>query len=242
MGADRGYTGLTILNPAAPTRQLMIRWSRRRPYALDELRVFVPRGWRMPTTGELITAVGRNHWLFEDGTRWRAGNRRLDVLDHLVALNETLAVPLGLNEVEGIARCVQKHWERHGDVHTGKWLEKQHGRGQKSGQARRAAEAPRDREIRLLNHAEWSVREIAQELSVPKSVVHYVVALDPWVQLPFEALDTVPPPPSQVQRLKRARTVFDLHAQGLSVREIARILNLSRDIVRRDILRFSDPG
>ena len=85
---------------------------------------------------------------------------------------------------------------RHGGRHTEKWLGRQQKRGRKSGKVRRAAEAPRDRELMTLKLAQWSEREIAQELNIPKSVVHYVVARDQWVQLPFDVLDSVPPPPS----------------------------------------------
>ena len=71
IGADRGYTGLTTFNPVAATRQLKTRWGRFQPYSLAELRSFIPKGWRMPPPPALITVVGRNHWLFKDGTRWR---------------------------------------------------------------------------------------------------------------------------------------------------------------------------
>ena len=165
------------------------------------------------------------------------------MLDYLIAQNAILDPPLDFNEVKGIAKSIQKYWERHGGVHTVEWLEKQQRRGRKSGKARRAAEAPRDREIRLLNYAEWSVREIAQELNIPKSVVHYVVARDPWVQLPFEALDTVPPPPS-LMRMTRAGTGDHDPAPPagpISIRQIEAQTGFKRDTIHRVVSKKFRP-
>ena len=93
-----------------------------------------------------------------------------------------------------------------------------------------------------LKLAQWSEREIAQELNIPKSVVHYVVARDQWVQLPFDVLDSVPPPPSLAQRLERERRIRNLHLQGLSTREIEAESGFKRSTIHRAILRFADPG
>ena len=127
IGADRGYTGLTTFNPVAATRRLKTRWGRFQPYGLAELRRFIPKGWRMPPPAELITVVGRNNYLFKDGTRWRwrEENHNLDVLDYLVAQNAILDPPLDFTEVKGIAKSIQKYWERHGGIHTVKWRGKQ---------------------------------------------------------------------------------------------------------------------
>ena len=235
MGADRGYKGVIAHNPVARTRQFKTRWGRRQPYTLAELRAFVPKGWRRPPPAQLLTTIGRNNHLFTDATRWRwrEANHGLDVLDYLVGQNEALPHPLDFNEVRGIAKSVQKYWERHDGIHTGEWRAKQARRGRKSGDVRRAKEMPRDHDINIRWCAGWSEREIAQDLEVPRSTVNHVVNRDGPVQLPLEPIDDIPPPPSRVRREQRKQRIRKLSLQGLTRPQIAIKEGVSRATVDR---------
>ena len=242
IGADRGYRGVLTYNPMVRSRQYKTRWGRPQPYTLDELRTYIPKGWRMPAPEELITVVGRNNWLFQDGTRWRwrAENRHLDVLDYLVDQNEVLPERLSFVEVRGIAKSIDRYWERNGREHTREWRGKQRSRQCKQVEARHRETAPRDSEIMLLDSAGWSVREIAAHMKIPKSTVHDVLTRDGYMQLPLDMLDTVPPPPSRMKRQDRINRIGYLHQQGWSQRQIAAELDLPRRTVRRILLRLSE--
>ena len=244
MGADRGYKGVIAHNPVARTRQFKTRWGRRQPYTLAELRAFVPKGWRRPPPAQLLTTIGRNNHLFTDATRWRwRESKPRPGRARLPDRSERSPCPIRSTSTRcgGIAKSVQKYWERHDGIHTGEWRAKQARRGRKSGDVRRAREMPRDHDINIRWCAGWSEREIAQALEVPRSTVNHVVNRDGHIQLPLNVSGTLPPSPSRSPPAAAGTTDLQ-HAHRRPIPTPNRKKeNLSRDTVRRAILRQSEP-
>ena len=115
LGADVGYAGVLAHNPMAKAqgRELVTTWgSRRDPYSLGELASVIPKGWRRPPTPR--TAIGRNCGLFASCMEWAGSpaNVGCDVLTIALTLNLQFEPPLPVDEVEGIAKSVERYRAR----------------------------------------------------------------------------------------------------------------------------------
>ena len=174
LGGDYGFGGCLQHNPMSrPHRRGTMRtyWGPTRPYGLEQLKVVIPSGWRMPA--EPTTEVGRNVFLFKDGCKWGGSERNhgRPVLPYLEAQNDRLSVPLGQREVEGIARSVERY--RKGQTYytseqRSLWGQE---RGIRSGQARRSRTQERDETILLLASQGWTQRAIANQFGIAHTTV-----------------------------------------------------------------------
>ena len=189
ISADRNYNGVLSHNPYGRAKgrrgRLKTIWGRRRPYSLAELREYIPKGWRMPR--KPVTAEGRNWALFLDSMKWAGSPRNLgsDVLDYALDRNylykDPRGVVLGYSDVACIARSVERY--------RGKWIEEgrmgpdhspdlQAERGVKSGAARRAKVAGRDRSIVSLAGEGHPSGDISELTGIPRRTVSYVLQRD----------------------------------------------------------------
>ena len=143
LGADAGYSGVLVHNPAPVCRDDAFRtaWGREEPYSLDQLAAVIPFGWQAPAVRQ--TGVGRNVDLFEAAMRWagRRENAHLPVLTALIVANQKLdPYPLPDSEIAATARKIEayrKRWSARG-WHCPTWIARQSARGVKSGKVRRA--------------------------------------------------------------------------------------------------------
>lgn len=113
--ADVGYNGVLSHNPMskAQGRALVTVWGNRRdPYSLEELAAVIPKGWRRPLTPR--TAIGRNCGLFASCMEWAGSpaNVGRDVLTVALTLNLQFETPLPVDEVDGIAKSVERYRAR----------------------------------------------------------------------------------------------------------------------------------
>ena len=74
--ADSGFTGVLVANPDARRAVRTPSGNRTQAYSLDELRAFIPHGWRRPQVAR--TDVGRNWSLFRDLLRFAGVESRTD--------------------------------------------------------------------------------------------------------------------------------------------------------------------
>ena len=106
--ADPRYTGVLTHNPVH--EQWETEWGYQWGYGLEELSQFLPAGYRMPCLDKIQSSQGRNSGLFKAGMKWGGLPRNWTnlgaVYPYLTALNDGLAIPLPLREVEGIAKSV----------------------------------------------------------------------------------------------------------------------------------------
>lgn len=191
INADRGYTGVLTHNPVArPAAGLATTWRRKEAHRLRDMARIIPMGWTPPAQPR--TAVGRNVAVFDACMRWagRQTNIPYDVLPAAILANERLDRPLPANEVEHIAKSVERYrrqWIAQRRFGTGHWNpraknapwaspEAQAKRGRKSGEARRARNAERDRKIIADLEAGMSLRAIAAKHGVGKSTASRVAA------------------------------------------------------------------
>ena len=110
--ADPGYTGVRTHNPLWTGSELYTWWGHKGGYSLGDLASIIPTGWKIPP--HPTTNVGRNCWLFEHGCKLAGSPHHQldDVLPLLQVLNNTLSPPLGVGEVHGIARSIQKYRDK----------------------------------------------------------------------------------------------------------------------------------
>lgn len=177
--ADAGFVGVLTHNPEAPAIYgFETSWGRHEPFTLGELAAIVPDGWRMPPKPS--TEIGRNCGLFDALMRWAGSphNRGLAVLPVAEALNAEFDAPLGLSEVQGIARSVERYrarWEAQGMFWEPEELSERGRRsGRRSGEARRAKNRDRDRGIIKAREAGLTYRVIAVEFGVSAGTAHRV--------------------------------------------------------------------
>ena len=186
--ADAGYTGVLCANPSHDDYETV--WLRTEGYTLDELRTYIPQGWRRPRPPSR-TDVGRNHDVFKALMKIAGSQGRSDreIAQHAVRIYRELDTnephPFGLREMQGIVRSViryREQWRQNG-WYTDKWLKKQSicgsrnkpeqqsEKGVRSGQARR--ERTRERDIRILAHIHdgKSIRQAAAAEGIDHSTV-----------------------------------------------------------------------
>ena len=206
--ADRSYGGVLTHNPYGRSRgrrgRLKTHWGARQPYALSDLALYVPKGWRMPR--EPVTAEGRNWALFSDCMRWAGSSRNLggDVIEYARERNRLYVCPvegvMSDGRVQGIARSVERYrarWIAQGRMGPDHSPDLQAARGKLSGAARRAKVAGRDHNIVSLASEGYSARAISRATGTPRRTVDHVLKRDapmwqlrpgrpgtqPWVDL-----------------------------------------------------------
>ena len=167
--ADAGYTGVLVANPSHDDYETV--WLRTDGYTLDELRTYIPQGWRRPRPPSR-TDVGRNHDVFKALMKVAGSQGRSDreIAQHAVRIYREIDAnhphTFSTGEVRDIVRSVIRYrtqWRDRG-WHTSDWIKKQSICGSRnkpeqqrqkgqaggiaSGQARR--ERTRERDIRIL--------------------------------------------------------------------------------------------
>ena len=188
LSADAGYTGVLTHNPmkAAQPAGFETHWLRREPYTLGELAEFIPFRWRRPKPSR--TAAGRNCDVFAHCMRWAGSpaNLGVPVLAEALEVNDGFKFPLGVSEVAGIARSVERYrrkWSKQGKFYT-KAQRTAWGRargkvgGKKSGLVRRQRTKERDRAIVQLALAGESNSAIARVIGVDRKMVRHVLRRD----------------------------------------------------------------
>ena len=155
-------------------------WGRKHAYSLDELSEPIPKGWRRPVLAQ--TGVGRNVDLFRGMMKWAGSpaNIGLAVLPVARAANDGLEMPMGDNEVAGLAESVEGYrvgWIAQGRFYTE--AERQAwGRslGLRGGVVRRAANAERDiRIIEAFATGWWSQRHLAKVFKLSRHAIRHVL-------------------------------------------------------------------
>ena len=184
--SDRGYTGVLTHNPVArPTAALTTTWRRKEAHRLRDMARIIPMGWTPPAQPR--TAVGRNVAVFDACMRWagRRTNIPYDVLPAAILANDRLDRPLPAGEIGHIAKSVERYrrqWIAQGRFGTGRWNprarsapwaspEAQAKRGRKSGAARRARNAERDRQIIAALEAGKTATAVAAEFGLHRTAV-----------------------------------------------------------------------
>ena len=110
----------------------------------------------------------------------RQGNASYSVLGAALEINASLAIPMGLPEVAGIARHVERYrakWKAGGWAHCPQWVTRQSARGIASGKARRARVEQRNREIVAARATGASQRAIAEIFGVSQATVFRVLRM-----------------------------------------------------------------
>ena len=179
LGADVGYNGVLAHNPMSKAHgdhELVTTWGLRRdPYSLDELAAVIPKGWRRPPTPR--TAIGRNCGLFASCMKWAGSPSNIGCGVETVALtlNLALAHPLPVDEVEGIAKSVERYrarWTFYTPEQRTLWGRE---RGVRSGVARRKRTADRDAAIIEAVESGRSMRNVGREFDLSARAVHWIV-------------------------------------------------------------------
>ena len=180
LGADVGYTGVLSHNPMskAQGRGLVTTWgSRRDPYSLEELAAVIPKGWRRPPTPS--TAIGRNCGLFASCMKWSGSptNVGCDVLTVALTLNLQFEPPLPVDEVEGIAKSVERYrarWTFYTPEQRTLWGRERQRRGVENRRRRNNLDQ-RDATIIHLRREGLKQAEIAERVAVSQQVVSYTL-------------------------------------------------------------------
>ena len=184
LNADDGYAGILSRNPMARPHRGRARttWGRREGYTLRELAAAagIGREARLPQVGQARTAEGRNCITFELSMRWagRPRNAERPVLPVAVGINAQFTAPMGLPEVSGIAKSVERY--RAEWIEEGRYYEHdsaaQAARGRRSGASRRKRTAARDAaiiEARLSTGA--THRQLGEAFGLHHSTVGYIL-------------------------------------------------------------------
>ena len=189
LSADAGYTGVLTHNPmkAAQPAGFETHWLRREPYTLGELAEFIPFRWRRPKPSR--TAAGRNCDVFAHCMRWAGSPANLDapVLAEALEVNDGFKFPMGVSEVAGIARSVERY--RRKWISQGRFWgpgkssydhssEAQAKRGKKSGQARRQRTEGRDQIIVQAVTSGQSMRAVARAYGVDEKSIRKIMDRD----------------------------------------------------------------
>ena len=188
--ADPGFVGVLSYNPVHGDYSTTYPRENGKPYALDELASYIPRGWRIPKLP--TTGVGRNCALFR--ALYTRGLKDTD--RELEGIARSLNGPLGLpdSEVRGILRSVYRYrvqWRARG--HEPWWIARQSRLGRKggarSGEARRAPVRERDLRIVVMLDAGLSQREVAAVVGVSRRTVRTArtrLARGGWAMKPIQ--------------------------------------------------------
>ena len=250
-GADIRFKNVVALNPMYRGRTYRTHWYEKGALKFEDFSKCIPKGWRMPVRpDELLTLEGRNFWLHRHGTRWRwrYADPHLDTLDDwLIPNNNRLSEPLDYTELRGIARSIDRFHAAGGKPYNQRGLAEKRSGGIKSGQVRRQQVAERDNHILRLSFADWSVREITNELrtqgyKIGKSTVHDVLNRHEVLQLTLDDAAELSIPPKKRKQMELDRIVHPLHRQGKSQRQIQHETGIPRTTVQRSISRFPGSG
>ena len=189
LSADTGFAGVLVSNPIHDDYD--VRWLRTRGYSLDEIREFIPAGWRRPKISK--TDIGRNDQLYRDLVRYagHAKHSDADVADHAQQLYQQIdvQVPHAFTEAEFgevVASVLRRRDEwRDNGWHDPDFLlrqglrgkrnrrEQQAAKGRRSGDVRRERNQDRDRRILDRLAAGLSLRQVAQLFGL-----HYTTVRD----------------------------------------------------------------
>lgn len=184
--ADRGYRGVLTHNPygrAKGRKGLTTRWGSRSAYELQDLALYIPKGWRLPQVP--LTAEGRNCGLFRALMSFagHTSSMRADLYAQAKALSPHYVDGQGLElpdaEIRGIARSVERYRARW--IAQGRYggdPKKQAARGRRSGEARRKRTAERDEEIIRLKTAGLREAQIADLVGLTQQAVNYIARRD----------------------------------------------------------------
>ena len=189
--ADAGFAGVLVSNPVHA--DYSTTWLRREAYALEELRAHIPRGWRQPRPPR--TDAGRNSALFHELMRYAGSPDRTDadIRHHAEQLYGEINIlaPHAFTwaELRAIVKSVLRYrdqWRARG-WYVPRWIERQANRGRRntskqqaakgrlggkrSGEARRAAVADRDRRLLARLEAGESTRAAAAAEGVDHATV-----------------------------------------------------------------------
>ena len=180
LGSDVGYTGVLSHNPMskAQGRGLVTTWGSRDPYSLEELAAVIPKGWRRPPTPS--TAIGRNCGLFASCLKWAGSPANLarDVLTIALTLNLGFDPPLPVDEVEGIAKSVERYrarWTFYTPEQITLWAQGRQRRGVENRRLRNKLDQ-RDAKIVEAVQLGRSYRDVGRDFGVKKSTVYRVVS------------------------------------------------------------------
>ena len=188
--ADAGFAGVLVANPVHADYDSI--WLRRQAYSLDELRAYIPRGWRQPRPPQ--TDAGRNSALFQALMQYAGSPDRTDADIRRYA--EWLWTEIDIvsphaftsAELHGIVKSVLRYrdrWRAQG-WHVPHWIERQAKRGRRntraqqrrkgirSGEVRRERTRERDRRILARLEGGNSIRVAAAAEDLPPSTVQSI--------------------------------------------------------------------
>lgn len=175
--ADSGFAGVLVSNPVHDDYETV--WLRPAAYALDELRAYIPRGWRQPRPPR--TDAGRNAEIFHSLMRYAGSPDRTetDIRHYAEQLYADLDILLPHSFTSAELRAIVKSVLRYRDEwrargwNTPKWVRRQANRGRRntrgqqrqkgirSGEVRRERTRERDRRILARLEAGMSTRNVA---------------------------------------------------------------------------------
>ena len=189
--ADAGFAGVLVSNPVHADYDTV--WLRREAYTLEELRAYVPRGWRQPRPPR--TDAGRNPALFHELMRFAGSPERTDadIRHHAEQLYGEINIlsPHAFTsaELRAILKSVLRYrdqWRARG-WHVPRWIERQANRGrrntseqqaakgrlggERSGEVRRERTRERDQRILARLRAGESIRAAARAEGISHGTV-----------------------------------------------------------------------
>ena len=230
-------------------------WYPTRPYELAKLHSRLPDDYRMPRRrwpklddliADLEAGASPNPTLLAIANRWGGSERNLDTpmlpyLQRVAAKSPHYVSPHTLRHTAAQGEAKRRDRLDSGAWHSPEWLAKQADLGRRSGAVRHARVTDRNLDFVRRKRAGWTVREIAAHADTPITYagVHKAIARmerQPFLTVPIRPVAVSP---SEAKRAARRQEVSDLHAQGLSQREIAKRIDCSRDTVRRDVASLS---
>ena len=183
-GADDAYCHVLTHNPMSRGHGpgFITAWQRQEPYGLKELAVVIPQRWRVPSVPR--TTIGYNCRLFNAGMKWAGSRLNLGspVLPRLVMINRSSDKILPFNEVQGVAKSVERYRDRwigqgrfYSEAEAVEWGRL---RGVQSGKVRRALVIERDLKLVKAVQNGCSMAAIARELGISRRLAGYIVLRD----------------------------------------------------------------